>query len=268
MKKIGLLFLTVGDVPHSVLWQQWLAGAEGRYAIFMHPKYPDQVFSPLFADKIIPNRVQINHGSVFPYNGDLGGHLAMLKEALLDTDIDKFVMLTESCMPIRPFDTVYETLTADAKSWLCHYPDAPPYPQGRFERLTQPSQSPIDHRYWFCSEFQSALTRPHAQILINQQPQYFDAFRTVPGACENYAPTMLAMAGVDLDAETTGYSCTFVDWTTGRPKNFPLLTGEDIDRLALSRHLFARKFPSACNLREWWPTLMAKGKAVMERAAT
>ena len=45
MSKIAFLFLTIGDVFHPKLWEDYFLECPQKASIYVHPKYPKQVSS-------------------------------------------------------------------------------------------------------------------------------------------------------------------------------------------------------------------------------
>ena len=105
--KIAFLFLTIGDVNQPDVWTKYLEGAKGKYSVYSHPKFPEQVKTPWLKDALISKRVETGWGYI------TRAYECLLKEAMKDTTNVKFVTISESCIPLKPFDPFYQYLKKD-----------------------------------------------------------------------------------------------------------------------------------------------------------
>ena len=110
MKKIAFLFLTLDNINHPKIWDEYFKGNENKYNIYIHPKYPDKVL--WHKDRIISNLKDTAWGFITK------AYIELLKEAIQDNNNYKFITLSEACIPIQSFDKCYELLTKDNDSWI------------------------------------------------------------------------------------------------------------------------------------------------------
>lgn len=109
MNKIAFMFLTVGDLNQPELIRDFLADGGDRCTAYAHSK-----------EKRVLNDIQISE-KIDTKWGDISLVKAtnlMLAEAYKDPDNKYFLLLSESCVPLYDFDTIYNTITTIDKSWI------------------------------------------------------------------------------------------------------------------------------------------------------
>lgn len=184
----------------------------------------------------------------------------LLANALLDFSNERFVLLSESCIPVYNFPTVYKYLTGTAYSFVESYDDPSRYGRGRYNHNMLPYITLHQWRkgsQWF--ELRRALA-----VSVVADTKYYTLFRKhCRPSCypdEHYIPTYLNMFHSSQNSNRT---VTWVNWSMGGPH--PAMYGkanitEDFIRSIRNNgtrcqynskktsvcHLFARKFaPSA-----------------------
>ena len=129
--KIAFLFLTRGALPHDHLWARFFQDQDpATYAIHVHAP-PDFTFdatttsSPdalrLFRRAIIPNPVA---STAWGAASVVLAEKRLLARALLDPTAERFVLLSDSCVPIRPFPRVRAVLLDTDRSFVESSPTA------------------------------------------------------------------------------------------------------------------------------------------------
>lgn len=115
--KVAFLFLTRSGLNCEELWSDFFAGAEpGSFTIYAHTKERPPVDS-LLAGRRIAEIVPTEWGTVSLVRATI----ALLRAALAD-DNTKFVLCSESCVPLYSFARVREALAADPRAWLSYSP--------------------------------------------------------------------------------------------------------------------------------------------------
>ncbi|KAK9110904.1 hypothetical protein Scep_018423 [Stephania cephalantha] len=256
--KVAFMFLTRGPLPLSPLWDRFLKGHEELFSVYVHtlPGYKlDVTEDSAFYGRQIPSQ-EVWWGS--PTLTD--GERRLLANALLDFSNERFVLLSESCIPIYDFKTVYKYLIESAESFVDSYDDPSRYGRGRYSRSMLPDIRLYQWRkgsQWF------EMSRFLAVNIISDT-KYYTLFRKYcKPSCypdEHYIPTYLNMFFGSLNSNR---SVTWVDWSRGGPHP-ATFGGEDItegfieairnngtecsynSRQTYMCYLFARKFaPSA-----------------------
>jgi hypothetical protein len=242
-RKVAFMFLTRGEPHQKILWEEFFAEHEHQFSMFTHAKYPHQVNSPLWRDTIIPEYVPTGWGRVSLVDATL----RLLAEAIKDPSNEKFVLVSESCVPIKPFSRVYQELTKDRRgllNWKAPAQDAAGEKGHRASKaIGLPRSFWRYHSQWF------ALNRESAQLLLdNNRVPHFDG---VFAADECYVGSVLASLGCDFHHHFARKPLTHVKWVGGKahPHRYDELTGDDFRALQSSKCLFARKFGENSNIR-------------------
>ncbi|PWA54814.1 glycosyl transferase, family 14 [Artemisia annua] len=218
MPKIAFMFLTRGRLPFVPLWERFFKGQDVRkYSIYVHT---DPMFelgvanTSVFYKRQIPSQA-VKWGSVSLVDAER----RLLGNALLDFSNERFVLLSESCIPIHNFPTIYKYLVNSVYSYLDSYDDPSKYGRGRYSRHMKPDIRLRDWRkgsQWF--EMHRELA-----IKIISDTKYYNLFhKYCTEDCypdEHYMPTFVHMFHGSLNADRT---VTYVDWSIGgpHPKSF------------------------------------------------
>jgi hypothetical protein len=150
-EKVALLFLTIQDLNHAELWKEQIQSNPGKFSIYFHSKEPlkDPYFKKYRIKHIVPTSWAIH----------LEAWQKLIKAALKDPENKKFVFLSESCVPIKPLDEIYQSLMHDKNTYM------------RFGRPWWPSdhnreviELPKEHR-WGNHEW-VILNREHAKLIV------------------------------------------------------------------------------------------------------
>ncbi|KAL2477642.1 Core-2/I-branching beta-1 [Forsythia ovata] len=257
--RVAFMFLTRGPLPMLPLWERFFKGQnKAKYSIYVHalPGFELNVTSTsVFYRRQIPSQ-HVEWGSV----SLVVAEKRLLANALLDFSNERFVLLSESCIPIYNFPTVYKYLTGSTHSFVESYDDPSRYGRGRYSRHMLPDIRLADWRkgsQWF--ELNRALA-----VQIVADTKYYTLFKKYcRPSCypdEHFIPTYLRMFFASLNANRT---VTYVDWSVGGPHPATFTAGNITESFmqsirkngtlcsynsgnTLICYLFARKFdPSA-----------------------
>nr|CAD1842627.1 unnamed protein product [Ananas comosus var. bracteatus] len=134
--KIAFLYLTRGDLPLAPLWEKFFEGHEGFYSIYIHPD-PSYKGSPsegsVFYGRRIPSK-EVRWGQT----NIVEGERRLIANALLDFSNQRFVLLSESCIPLYNFTTIYSHLINSSTSYVDFFDD----PRPGLPRPIQPKNGP------------------------------------------------------------------------------------------------------------------------------
>ncbi|KAG7551942.1 Glycosyl transferase family 14 [Arabidopsis thaliana x Arabidopsis arenosa] len=255
--KIAFMFLTMGPLPLAPLWERLLKGHEKHYSVYIHsPESSSAKFaaSSVFYRRNIPSQVA-EWGRMTMCDAER----RLLANALLDISNEWFVLLSESCIPLFNFTTIYTYITKSKHSFMGSFDDPSPYGRGRYHGNMAPEVS-IDQ--WRKGSQWFEVNRELA-VSIVKDTLYYPKFKEFcQPACyvdEHYFPTMLT---IEKPAALANRSVTWVDWSRGgaHPATFGAQDiSEEFFAWVLKGHnctynggytsmcyLFARKFsPSA-----------------------
>ncbi|XP_002535241.4 glycosyltransferase BC10 [Ricinus communis] len=210
--KVAFMFLTRGPVLMAPLWEKFFKGHEGLYSIYVHsnPSYNEsEPESPVFNGRRIPSK-EVKWGNV----NMIEAERRLLANALLDISSQRFVLLSESCIPLFNFSTVYSYLMNSNKNFVEAYDLDNPVGRGRYNSHMSPEIT-IDQ--WRKGSQWFEMDRELAVEVVSDQ-KYFPIFQKYcRGNCyadEHYLPTFVSIKHWERNSNRT---LTWVDWSRGGP---------------------------------------------------
>ncbi|KAI4331495.1 hypothetical protein MLD38_029681 [Melastoma candidum] len=210
--KVAFMFLVRGGVPLAPLWDEFFHGYQGKYSVYVHSSPGFELTAP---------STSAFHGRNIPSKAVRWGQFSMveaerrlLANALLDGSNSRFVLLSESCIPIFNFTTVYDYLTGSEKSFIGSSDVPGPAGRGRYNPRMRPEVT-IDRwrkgAQWF------GMDRGLAVDVVSDK-KYARLFRRLcKGSCypdEHYLPTLVS---TKFWWRNSNRSLTLVDWSRGGP---------------------------------------------------
>ncbi|KMT08237.1 hypothetical protein BVRB_6g142540 [Beta vulgaris subsp. vulgaris] len=264
--KIAFLFLIKGSLPLQALWEEFFKGHEGFYSIYVHSdpsfNFSNGVATGVFHGRKIPSK-KVEWGKFSMIEAEL----RLLATALQDASNKRFVLLSESCIPLFNFSTIYTYLINSTQSYVEAYDKSGPVARGRYKHRLSPIITIRDWRkgsQWF------EMDRELAMEVISDQLQFL-SFKTAcnNSACyadEHYLPTWMNMYS---RGRNSNRSVTWVDWSRGgcHPAKYRRMhiTTKFLESLRVGKtcqyngkradicFLFARKFlPETLNRLLWF----------------
>ena len=180
----------------------------------------------------------------------------LLANALMDFSNERFVLISESCIPVVNFPTVYKYLINSIHSFVESYDEDSPRGRGRYSRHMWPD---IRLSKWRKGSEWFELNRELAVNVVADYKYYRLFNKFCKPSCypdEHYIPTYLNMFHGALNSNRT---VTWVDWSKGGPHpvayEYQNITGEFIRSIRGNGtlcsynfkpttvcYLFARKF--------------------------
>ncbi|KAJ8769825.1 hypothetical protein K2173_008232 [Erythroxylum novogranatense] len=226
--KVAFMFLTRGRLPLAPLWEKFFKGHEGLYSIYIHtsPEFSDEPpESSIFCNRRIPSKpVEWGKSSM------IDAERRLLANALLDFSNERFVLLSETCIPVFNFQTIYNYLISSNQSFVGSFDDPRRVGRGRYNKRMLPTVTISDWRkgsQWF------EVNRRIAVEIISDV-KYYPVFRDhCKPPCymdEHYFPTLVSKLFWEVNSNR---SITWVDWSRGgsHPAKF---SGKDVSEAFLS----------------------------------
>lgn len=99
--KIAFLFLVRDDLHFPDIWENYFRGHENKFTIYCHPKNPENVNTPWLKSNIIPKLVPTEWGRI------TDAYFTLINEALKNEENQKFITISESCLPLKSFNDLY-----------------------------------------------------------------------------------------------------------------------------------------------------------------
>jgi len=239
--KLAFLFLTREDVNYPKIWEKFLKNNMDRCNIYMHPKEGKKVKS-FFKKYIIDTITNTSWGRI----SIVKAMNNLLKEAIKDGTNQKFIFVSESCLPLHNFDKIYSYLEKTDKS-IFSLGNASGQHMKRFEYLKKPEKLGINKDTFYKAETWSILSRKHVELILDNSKYFLETFNDVYVPEEHFNPTLILLK--DKRESFINQSTTYVHWNEiGAPHPYffgPKLDEKDKERLNLAiknKSLFARKF--------------------------
>lgn len=210
--KVAFLFLAKGPVPLAPLWEKFFKGQEGLYSVYVHSNPPWNETEP--EDSVF-------HGRRIPSKGVSWGNVNMIEaerrllaNALLDVANERFVLVSETCIPLFNFSTVYSYLVNSTQTFVQSYDLPGPVGRGRYSSGMSPH---IKIHHWRKGAQWFEMDRRLAIEVVSDRT-YFPLFqrhcRHNCYADEHYLPTLVNMK---FGASNSNRTLTWVDWSKGGP---------------------------------------------------
>jgi hypothetical protein len=224
---VAFLFLTRGELPHARLWEAFFASAGAPSLFRVHVHAPpgrrlnaSTVDSALFYDAQLSAPVDVTWGTLSVVDAER----RLLAAALADRGVQRFVLLSESCAPLRSFSFVYDYLLSSPSSFLDSFDDVA---SARYDPAMEARGIPP--AAWRKGTQWAALTRSAAAGLVGDERVYaaFQASPSLFAPDEHYKPTVMAVLG--LEAASEKRPVTYANWhppTRSHPK---LYVAQEID---------------------------------------
>jgi hypothetical protein len=245
---VGFLFLTRANVNQPGIWEDYLASAGDRARVYSHCKTPGELAPDSFLrERQISTRVPTAWGSISLVEATL----AMIREALDDTEITHFILVSESCVPVRPFSSLSRSLRLDARSRLAMHSLETVRKWGNLEkaRRLDALEGIAPEHAWFQDQWM-CLNREDA--LIVSEKDWLPHFRNVWAADECFFSTVLSAAGKTPGMGLLNRQVTWTKWRGGaHPQSFSQVLPRLAAEIADSGCFFARKFGPDSDIGRW-----------------
>ena len=246
--KVAFIFLTRGDVHQHDIWSDYLAEANGNAAVLGHTADVESLGEFSFLrDRQIRNRVETSWGSLSLVRATL----ELLREALEDSDTTHFMLVSESCVPVRPFEALSNSLRLDTRSRMHVQPWAEVRRRNvlkaqRLENLPGIRKEIAHfHDQWMCLDREDAL-------LVTEK-DWTASFESVFAPDEAYFATVLAASGKPPLQALANRAITWTEWEEGwgNPRDFQRVPPRMAAQIVDSGCFFARKFGAGSDIGRW-----------------
>jgi len=252
MKRIAFLFLIYDTIHNEDVWHAFFENADpNKYTIFVHYKtqIPLKWFEKYKLTHCIPTNYVIDTSIAKAHN-------LLIEEAMKDPTVYKTVNLSQSCIPFKSFNHVYEFLTKDNSS---HFNLMPMSDWSM--SVTEPALQFLKREEIFKAANWFILNRQHATCCL-EHPEYFTYFHGVHSPEEFLFVSLLKKYSPE-DIVYTNYSAeratTFTNWdsawgmvykypTYSSIKHYSEISEEELTYLIGSPCLFGRKFNHSCTV--------------------
>ncbi|CAL1397565.1 unnamed protein product [Linum trigynum] len=227
--KIVFLFLVRRDVPLDFLWGAFFDGADvAKFSVFVHSSTPGFQFdeSTSKSRHLYGRQLNASIQVAWGESSMLEAEKLLLSAALDDPANQRFVLLSDSCVPLYNFSYIYNYLMASPRSFVDSFLDTK---EGRYNQKMSPV---IPMEKWRKGSQWITLVRSHAEVVVDDDG-VLAAFKKfckrrppvdaskgklnwklqqqhncIPD--EHYVQTLLAMK--DLEQELERRTVTYTEW--------------------------------------------------------
>jgi hypothetical protein len=245
---IGFCFLIYDTINHEDIWMRFFKSVDlDKYKIYIHYK----INKPLkyFENYKLNNCIETKYADVTLIHA----HNLLFKKAY-EEGCDKIISLSQSCVPFKSFDYVYNFLTKDHYGHFNIMPQSQCFPRCN-SLLTHYDIKFIQKSYnWFI------LNRKICESVISYDKQQIDnEYSSVFAAEEHYFITNIFYNNLQDEIITTpnlaNDATTFTNWegmdykypSNSSLKNYSYIAEDEVLYLMNSKCLFGRKFNIECN---------------------
>lgn len=244
MKKIAFLFLIYDIINLEELWYTFFNGIDkDKYSIYIH--YKTNIPLKYFEQHKIQNCIETKYADV----SLVCAQNILLKEALKDDKNHHFIFLSNSCVPFKNFDFIYNKLSID-RSYFNITPQSQCFPRCD-ELLNHIEKTYIQKASQWC-----ILNRKHANLMV--QDVYTKIYTNIFAPDEICYITNIFIHNLQEELITTPNladgATTFTNWddlayrfpSNKGLKNYSFISEEEIIHLINSKCFFGRKFNKQC----------------------
>uniref|UniRef100_A0A6C0FGF0 Glycosyltransferase n=1 Tax=viral metagenome TaxID=1070528 RepID=A0A6C0FGF0_9ZZZZ len=246
MKKIAFCFLIYDIIHGEALWKTFFENVDkNKYIICIHYKYDKQL--AYFENYKIKNCIETKYADI----SLVQAQNLLLENALQDKEVEHFVFLSDTCVPFKNFDYIYNFLDENYSHF--NVTDQ----KQCFPRCNK-SIELIDKQIINKASQWCILNKKHANIMVNEKDylKWFNYSETVPD--EHCYITKIFYNNLQDELITTNNiatgATTFVNWQ-GMDYKYPSKRGlkyynniskEEIIYILQSDSIFGRKFKNTC----------------------
>jgi len=251
-KKIAFCFLIYEEIYHEDIWYSYFKDVDkNKYNIYIHYKEdkPLKHFDKFKLKTTIP--------TCWGCLSLVQAQNLILNEALKDDNNQHFIWLSDSCIPLKKFDTVYNFLDSE-KSYFNISPDEQVFPRAN-NVLKYIKKENIKK-----ASMPSIINRKHAQLFVNNTKNINLWFKDINIPDEIVYITLLHHYNLENELVLTpNIACgaiIFAQWSDMKnyktfknskkiketPYTYEYICPEELNYLIKSKSLFARKFIKGC----------------------
>ncbi|KAE9452741.1 hypothetical protein C3L33_15371, partial [Rhododendron williamsianum] len=165
--KVAFLFLARRNLPLDFLWGTFFENADvANFSIHVHSE-PGFVFdesttrSAFFYNRQLTNSIKVGWGEVSMIQAER----LLLGAALADPANQRFVLLSDSCVPLYNFSYIYSYLMASPRSFVDSFLDLDKK-EGRYT----PKMSPVIPKIkWRKGSQWISLVRSHVEVVVDDE---------------------------------------------------------------------------------------------------
>jgi hypothetical protein len=250
-KKIACCFLIYDKINNEELWYNFFKNIDkNKYNIYIH--YKENKPLKYFEEYKLKETIDTCWGCL----SIVQAQNLLLKHALKDDKNQHFIWLSDSCIPLKSFDFIYNFLDIN-KSYFNIAPDNQVFPRAN-NLLKFIKKENIKK-----ASMPSIINKKHSKLFVDNETNINKWFKNVGSVDENVYITLLHHFNLQnelvLTPNLSANAIIFTGWSDmknyknfnesikkGQPNNYSFICKEELDYLSQSKSLFGRKFIDGC----------------------
>jgi hypothetical protein len=195
--KIAFLFIVLDNPNFPSVWDAYFKGHEEQINIFIHPKYPKR---NTWRHKCVINDLQETGWGYI-----VSAYIALLTKAFEDPSNEKFIFVSESCLPVKSFNDMFSRIMANKDESFVKQMNVKRYDLEN--RITPQIKDALKSGQMIKHYARMCLSRQHVkQLLYNYNEPIINLFKTMHVGDEFFLSSISPMKNL------TSFAVTFDDW--------------------------------------------------------
>jgi hypothetical protein len=234
MKKLAFHFLIYDEIFNEELWYNFFKDVDkNKYSIIIQSKNYSKPLKYFENFKIKPEEtIQTNYADI----SIVSSLLNLYKKTIQDENNYKFINLSQSCIPIKSFDYIYEILTQNENSYFNFCENGEQFPNcNSLLQFYSKDEIQKSHSYFI-------LNRESVSLCINNEKS-ISLFKEIYAPVEIYFATTLKNSKNVINKSTT-----FTNWSDKGLKVYDSISDKELEKIKIADNFFARKFNDNCKV--------------------
>ena len=195
--KIAFLFLLLDNPNFPSVWDAYFKGHEEQISTYIHPKYPKQ--NTWKRECVIPELHETGWGYI------VSAYIALLTKALDDPKNEKFIFISESCLPIKSFNDMFSRIMMNKDESFVKQMSVKRYDLEN--RITPQIKDAMKSGQLVKHYARMCLSRQHVkQLLLKYNAPIVNLFKTMHVGDEFFLSTISPIKNL------TSFAVTYDDW--------------------------------------------------------
>ena len=211
--KIAFLFLTYSNLKRPDIWNRFFDIKDNditksqyynKFTIYNHAKEPEKITDLLLKDKHIPEHID----TCWSCANLVEANILMINQALKDPLNKKFILVSDSCIPLVSFNTFYNEVMKDDKSRINFFYNNNPE---RYHQIINPPFK--DTEFLKHSGSGLVINLNHAKLLSSRIDDLNENWKKVSCSDEHYFGNHLVLLDKDFHLNNNDIKNTFDTWS-------------------------------------------------------
>ena len=195
--KVAFLFLVLDNPNFPSVWDAYFEGHEEQINIYIHPKYPKK--NTWRQECVISDLQETGWGYI------VSAYVALLTKALEDPKNEKFIFVSESCLPVKSFDDMFSRVMVNKDESFVKQMNVKRYDLEN--RITPQIKDVIKSGQLIKHYARMCLSRQHVkQLLYKHNATTLNLFKAMHVGDEFFLSAITPMKNL------TSFAVTFDDW--------------------------------------------------------